>query len=235
MDWLAIREGFNTNVGSAILGGLVVLVGVLLERRLSDRTDERRGRRQAASLLARDVFMLRDAVLSQKGAKGNFDIWPLRSQITAARFFYSSDELDHLEVLVERARELRRWLQAGLGGSAEMRGTRLGDELAETAELRGDAARQVFGRHAQDVIDLLHGDWNAKSRHAFAPPPYPDLAMLAGEDPDWLASADIHGAGDSVTGGPDARASYFAKRLALLRNGATWLRARSVLRGKVDR
>lgn len=188
MQWDVVWQGINTNFAAGVIGGLVVLLGVILERQLANRSDDRRSRQQAAALLARDVFMLRDAVLSRAGAKGDFDIWPLRSQITAARFYFGADELAPLEVLVDKAGELRRWLRAGLGGTASMRGSAIGDEVVDEAELRGEAARRIFDRHAQQIIDLLYGDMVSTSSATFTPPKYPNLDTLTGQDPDPVAS-----------------------------------------------
>lgn len=157
-----------SGLGSTIVGGfisaVVVLVGVLAERFLSDkraRTDEQR---KAADDLIVDVSNLRDLATARKrGLRGEYELWPLRTRLyitqnslrglpaySAAWAFYES---------AKEARDLARHAVRTLGDDHQ------GWPKSDLARFRAHLSN--LDHFGDQVIELLQS--NPESGHAGIP------------------------------------------------------------------
>lgn len=137
---LNVANGFD-GIWSSVIGGLIgaaaVLVGVLVAQRSSDRSRREVDRRQAAVAVAIEVGHLRDAVVKSRTAgRGEWPLWPLRTQLIATQQILGSDA-GYAAALEfhDAADRLRDWLRHGPVAEGERERTVADDEALARYQL----------------------------------------------------------------------------------------------------
>ncbi|WP_344133691.1 hypothetical protein [Pedococcus bigeumensis] len=182
------HDGSTTwdGVGSSVLGGLiggvlsglVVVFGVWLAQQLQDRSEDEAERRRTARGLIPIVGNLRDAVLySQRGQRGEFDLYPLRNALLeAAASIADTDAYAEASALLSQCTGYRDWLRAGYGGVAA--DLQLPQDYDPSFD--ADEFRTAFARHAEHVLNLLAAELTRTGSNSSAA--YPRLPWSINPD-----------------------------------------------------